>query len=113
MTTDNSKVLSIKFSDKSTLYAAYMPFIKDGALFISTPQEYDLGDDIILLVELLDETEQHSVSGKVVWITPKCAQGGRPAGVGIRLSEESQAFRNKVETYLAGSLQSDRRSDTL
>lgn len=29
-------ILSLKIQDKSVLYAAYMPFVKNGGLFIST-----------------------------------------------------------------------------
>ena len=35
-----SGILSLTIKDKSVLYAAYMPFIKDGGLFIPTNKHY-------------------------------------------------------------------------
>ena len=32
--------------DKSVLYAAYMPFIRNGGLFIPHQQEHKLGDEV-------------------------------------------------------------------
>ena len=53
------------------LYAAYMPFIKNGGLFIPTNKSYKLGDEVFMLLNLMDEQEKIPVAGKVVWITPK------------------------------------------
>ena len=39
-------ILSLTIKDKSALYAAYMPFIKGGGLFIPTKKEYQLGDEV-------------------------------------------------------------------
>jgi len=108
-----SKVLSVAFNDKANLYSAYMPFIKQGAIFIHTNDEYQLGDEVFVLLQLLNDPEQHSVAGKVIWITPKCAQGGRRAGIGLQFNMEGQVARGKIETLLAGALNSERRGDTL
>src|SRR3989338_8322269 len=68
-------ILSLTIKDKSVLYAAYMPFIKNGGLFIPTNKNYKLGDEVFMLLNLMDEPEKIPVAGKVVWITPKGAQG--------------------------------------
>ena len=36
-------ILSLTIKDKSVLYAAYMPFVKHGGLFIPTNKNYRLG----------------------------------------------------------------------
>jgi type IV pilus assembly protein PilZ len=71
-------ILSLTIKDKSVLYAAYMPFIKNGGLFIPTNKSYKLGDEVFMLLNLMDEPEKIPVAGKVAWITPKGAQGNRP-----------------------------------
>ncbi|MDR1661510.1 MAG: pilus assembly protein PilZ, partial [Azoarcus sp.] len=38
-------VLSLNISSKSALYAAYMPFLKNGGVFIPTTRKYSLGDE--------------------------------------------------------------------
>ena len=37
-------ILSLNIKDKSALYAAYMPYVKNGGLFIPTNKQYSLGD---------------------------------------------------------------------
>ena len=47
-------ILSLTIRDKSSLYAAYMPFIKNGGLFIPTNKAYKLGDEVFMLLTLSD-----------------------------------------------------------
>ena len=68
-------ILSLTIRDKGALYAAYMPFVKNGGLFIPTNKGYKLGDEVFMLLTLMDETERIPVAGKVVWVTPKGAGG--------------------------------------
>lgn len=106
-------ILSLTIKDKSVLYAAYMPFIKNGGLFIPTSKSYKLGDEVFMLLNLMDESEKIPVAGKVTWITPKGAQGNRAAGVGVQFNEADNAARSKIETHLAGALKSDRPTHTM
>ena len=106
-------ILSLAIKDKAVLYAAYMPFVKNGGLFIPTKKEYDLGDEVFMLLNLMDEAEKVPVAGKVVWITPKGAQGNRAAGIGVQFNDHDDMARGKIETYLAGALQSDRHTHTM
>ena len=106
-------ILSLTIKDKSVLYAAFMPFIKNGGLFIPTNKSYKRGDEVFMLLNLMDEPEKIPVAGKVVWITPKGAQGSRAAGIGVQFNEGDNTARNKIETYLAGALKSDRPTHTM
>ncbi len=107
-------ILSLTIRDKSALYASYMPFIKNGGLFIPTAKPYSLGDEVFMLLTLMDSKDKLPVAGKVVWITPKGAQGNKTAGIGVQFSElDKGATKNKIENQLAGALKSDRPSHTL
>lgn len=107
-------ILSLAIKDKSSLYSAYMPFVKNGGLFIPTSKKYALNDEVFMLLTLMDETEKLPVAGKIVWITPSGAEGGRIAGIGVQFSNQDKgAVRNKIETYLAGALKSERRTHTM
>lgn len=102
------------FSDEELLYLAYMPFINGGGLFIRTKNIYPLGHQVSLSIQLLNEPENYLLEGKVVWITPKGAQGNKPTGIGVQFtSENSRYFCNKIETYLAGMLKSTQVTDTI
>lgn len=106
-------ILSLTIKDKAVLYAAYMPFVKNGGLFIPTPKQYKLGDEVFVLLSLMEEADRIPVAGKVIWITPKNAAGNRAAGIGIQFNDQDNTARNKIETYLAGALQSDRPTHTM
>lgn len=107
-------ILSLTIKDKNALYAAYMQFVKNGGLFIPTTKRYQLGDEVFMLLTLMDEAERIPVAGKVVWITPMGAEGNRAAGVGVQFSEQDGGVaRNKIEGFLAGALQSDRPTHTM
>lgn len=107
-----SGILSVTIKDKALLYAAYMPFITHGGLFVPTAKEYKLGDDVFMLLTLMDEVEKIPVAGKVVWVTPPHS-GRRQAGVGIQFSAQDDTANKKIEAYLAGSLESDRPTNTM
>lgn len=99
--------------DKAVLYAAFMPFVKGGGLFVPTTRQYKLGDEVFVLLQLMEDPEKIPISGKVIWVSPK-GQGMRAAGIGIQFSgEEGDKARRKIETHLAGALQSDRPTNTM
>ena len=107
-------ILSLTIKDKGALYAAYMPFVKNGGLFIPTNKPYKIGDEIFMLLTLMDEPEKIPVAGRVVWITPKGAQGNHAVGIGVQFNDQGGiAASKKIETYLAGALQSDRPTHTM
>jgi type IV pilus assembly protein PilZ len=113
--TPRPSVLSLNINSKSALYAAYMPYIKSGALFIPTTRSYALGDEIFMLLTLMDEPARLPIAGKVVWITPAGAQGNKNQGIGVQFSgdESGQAARTKIETILGGHLSSPRPTHTI
>ncbi|MDF1821784.1 MAG: PilZ domain-containing protein [Alcanivoracaceae bacterium] len=106
-------ILSLTIKDKAILYSAYMPFVRHGGLFIPTNKDYKLGDEVFLLLNLMEEAEKIPVAGKVIWVTPKGAQGNRTAGVGVQFSDQDDTARRTIENYLAGSLESDRPTHTM
>ena len=106
-------ILSLTIKDKAVLYAAYMPFLTHGGLFIPTSKIYRIGDEVFMLLSLMDETEKIPVAGKVVWVTPRRAQGNRAAGIGVQFNAQDDTAMRQIETYLAGALESDRPTHTM
>lgn len=98
-------VLSLSIKEKSALYAAYMPYLKGGGIFIPTNRAYQLGDEVFMLLNLMDDPNKLPVTGRVVWITPEGAQGNKVQGVGVQFSdnESGMSARNKIEGLLGGS----------
>jgi type IV pilus assembly protein PilZ len=105
-------MLSLTIRDKATLYAAYMPFIKDGGLFVPTDKEYKLGDEVFMVINLEDQKQRIATPGKVVWISPKGGEGGRPAGVGVQFTDGGTAAQ-KIEVLIPGAQDSPRPTHTM
>src|ERR1044072_3998340 len=107
-------LLTLTIKDKSALYLAYMPFIKNGGLFIPTNSSYKLGDEVFMLLNVMGEEEKLPVAGRVIWMTPKGAQGKRTAGIGVQFSEQDRGnTQRKIESYLAGALGGDKPTHTM
>ena len=51
-------ILSLAIKDKGSLYSAYIPFFKGGGIFIPTNKNYALGDEVFMLLTLMEETEK-------------------------------------------------------
>jgi type IV pilus assembly protein PilZ len=109
-----SSISTLAIKDKKQLYKSYMPFITNGGLFIPTKRMYKMGEEVFMLLVLMEETERLPIAGTVVWKTPEGGDANRPAGIGIQLSnKDGGRVRNKIESYLVGALELDRPTHTM
>lgn len=108
-------IVQLAIKEKAALYAAYIPLFKEGGIFIPTQREYNLGDDVYVLLTLPDDTQRYPVAGKVAWVTPPKASGNRVQGVGIRFpaDEKSRVLKVKIEQILGASLASEKPTQTI
>jgi Tfp pilus assembly protein PilZ len=60
-------ILPLTIKDKTALYNAYMPFVRGGGLFVPTAKRYSVGDEVFILLTLMDEKDRLPVPGKVVF----------------------------------------------
>lgn len=108
-------VLSLAIREKAALYAAYMPFLKHGGLFLATTKQHKLGDEIFVILTLMDEPAKHQIAGRVAWITPAGAHHDKAQGVGIHFPDDDsgQRVRQRIEEILGPALRSARATHTL
>ena len=107
-------ILSLTIKDKISLFSAYMPYIRNGGIFIPTNNIYELGEDVFMLITLFDSKDKMPVAGKVVWRTPKGAQLSRIQGIGVQFSTlDKGETRSRIEKQLIGMLSSARKTHTL
>lgn len=108
-------VIQLVFREKGALYAAYIPAFTEGGLFVPTSREYTLGDDIYLLLSLPEDNQRYPVAGKIAWITPANASGGRTQGVGVRFpgDDKTRLLRVKIEQILGTNISSSKPTQTL
>ena len=108
-------VIQLVFREKGALYAAYIPIFTDGGLFVPTTRDYRLGEDIYLLLSLPDDPQRFPVAGKVAWITPVNASGGRTQGVGVKFpnDDKTRLLKLKIEEILGTSIASSKPTQTI
>lgn len=108
-------VIQLVFREKGALYAAYMPLLTDGGLFVPTTRDYKLGEDIYLLLSLPDDPQRFPVAGKVAWLTPANASGGRTQGVGVSFpaDEKTRLLKLKIEQILGTAVSSSKPTQTI
>jgi type IV pilus assembly protein PilZ len=108
-------VLSLNIREKEALYAAYMPFLKGGGIFIPTNRAYELGEQVFMLLSLMDDSQRIAIEGKVVWITPYGVPGKRTQGIGVQFTsdETGASARAQIERILGETLASTRVTHTM
>jgi type IV pilus assembly protein PilZ len=107
-------VLSLAIKEKAALYASYMPWLNSGGLFVPTSRAAQLGDDVYVILSLMDDPAKISIQGKVVWVSPT-STAGRQQGIGLQFNkgEASEQARAKIENLLGSGLKSSRNTHTL
>ena len=114
-TSARPSVIQLSIKEKAALYAAFIPLFSEGGLFLPSTRAYNMGDDVYLLLSLPDDMQRYPVAGKVAWITPAKAAGGRTQGVGITFpkDDKARALRLKIEETLGAMLASDKPTQTI
>ncbi|WP_313950395.1 PilZ domain-containing protein [Accumulibacter sp.] len=108
-------VLSLNINSKSALYAAYMPLLRNGGIFIPTTRNYSIGDEVFMLLSLIDDPAKLPIAGTVVWITPVGAQNNKAQGIGVHFNADEGGIeaRRRIEGLLGGVMQSGRPTHTV
>ena len=107
-------LLQVSIKETAALYAAYMPYVQGGGLFVPTTRPANMGDELYLVLTLMDEPGKLPVTGTIIWITP-AGTPGRQQGIGVRFSadEAGQRARERIEKCLGGALNSSRPTHTI
>lgn len=108
-------VLSLPIKEKAALYAAYMPFLTNGGIFVPTNKSYKIGDEIYLILTLMDDPTKYPIAGKVAWVTPAGANNNKAQGIGVHFSadDSGQRVKLRIEELLGAALRSSRATHTL
>jgi type IV pilus assembly protein PilZ len=82
---------------------AYLPFIEGGGLFIPTvEQNYELGEEIFLKVDLEGEGQPYRLIGKVAWISSHTDHKEFRRGIGIQFQDaEGKRLNQEIKSILA------------
>ena len=100
---ENANMLSVTMDDVAVLHAAYMPFVSGGGIFVPTTPHHALGDEVFLLLGLPGDPNRIPVAGRVVWITPEGARGGKVPGIGVRFDDRDDVARKRIDDILTAA----------
>ncbi|MEB4590355.1 PilZ domain-containing protein [Candidatus Thiothrix sp. Deng01] len=96
--------LSMAIAEKSALHACYMPFIKDGGVFVPTTEKFTLHDEVILHLRLVEDGKKLLIPGRVVWISPGVGHRGTSPGVGLQFTGEQRLRVKQFIEEILGDL---------
>lgn len=97
-------IFSLVIKNELVLHKTYMPFLKNGGLFIPGEHTLQIGEKIFLLLQLINLSEQIPIAAKVVWITFAGAVGNRTPGVGVQFEDQEGEAKIQIENLLASRL---------
>ena len=108
-------VLSLAIKERSALYTAYMPFLKNGGVFVPTTRSHTIGDEIFIILDLMDDPQKYPIAGKVAWVTPAGANNSKTQGIGVQFpdDETGERARMTIEKHLGSVVRSRRSTHTL
>ena len=106
-------IVQYAMPDRDSLLASYMPHISGGGLFVPSKQSVSIGQELLVVASLPEQSIKYPINGKVIWISP-VQSGTKPQGFAIQLNgEKGLAFRNEAERMLAGLIYGDHQSFTM
>ncbi len=109
------KMISISLKDKPTVYYSYMPFFAHGGFFVPTSDPFKMGDEVLLMVDLLDHPDKFILRTHVAWINQNRTSNGQSQGIGLAFGDDETAIKCRmyVEEQLPGLLHTDRATYTM
>ena len=112
-----SRVLQLRLESKPVIYASYMSFLEYGGVFLPTDDKFEMGEEILLVLELvgLGKTEKIFIKTNVCWINANPSASGRPKGIGLAFGSDESGLKAKTifENILSGLLHNERPTYTL
>jgi type IV pilus assembly protein PilZ len=100
-------LVPLRFKSTNQLYKSFMPWLKNGGLFVPTSKRFEMGQKVLMMVVLPGMIDKFPTAGAVAWVCPKDATGHNKPGVGVEfLDEEGVALRLRIEGMLTEQLKS-------
>lgn len=95
------KLLNLVLKDDAALHSSYMPFVRNGAIFVPTnSKSFRFGDEVVVSMHLQSTNKKLAIPGQVVWIAPATCERGEE-GLGIQFAGTTKAkVKLIIETML-------------
>jgi len=96
----HSNLFFLSISSTEILQSIYLRYIRNGGIFIPSVGNYGLGDQVFVLLSLVEENKKIPLCAAVVWITPLQSQENKRPGIGVRFIDPENKTRALIERYL-------------
>ncbi len=107
-------IVPLRFKSANQLYKSFMPWLKNGGLFVPTSKRFEMGQEVLLMVILPGMVDKLPAAGVVAWACPKDVTGHNKPGVGIEFTDqEGVALRLRIESMLVEQLKAKEPTYTL
>ncbi|MDF7675584.1 PilZ domain-containing protein [Neisseriaceae bacterium ESL0693] len=109
------KMLNLSIPDKPELYRSYMSFLQFGGLFARTTDKFQMGDEVLLALNLPSLNEPKFLRTHIVWINRSNTADGQPQGIGMAFGSDAESIEVKriIEDLLPGLLLNEHPTYTL
>ena len=107
--------IKVSIRDRTLLYHSYMKFLRTGGIFISTNAEYKMGENQMIILEIMESEKPFPMMCKAVWFNPKSTSTVKPTGVGFAFPRDEIGIAAKefIEKNLLGLLDNPRPTFTM
>ena len=109
------KMVKMALTDRTTIYNSYMSFLNNGGVFIASDDTFEMGEEVLLVLEIGEALDRFPLKTKVCWINPQRGGSTRPRGVGLAFdgSDVAKNAKHLIENNLAGLLDLPRATYTI
>ncbi len=98
--------LALRFEKFTSFVDEYASWLSLGGMFVATSDLRPVGDIVDLVIELTDGFRLIEAVGEVVWLRPRAAGAGRPAGIGVRFQALDEKGRELILKILEEQVRS-------
>lgn len=107
-------IIPLRFKSLNQLYKSYMPWLKNGGLFLPTSKRFEMGQEILMMVVLPELPDKFPAAGVVSWVCPQNTTGHNKPGVGVEFTDqEGMTLRLRIDGMLGEQLKSGAPTYTL
>ena len=97
----HSNLFFLSIASAEILQSIYLAYIRNGGVFIPTRGSYTLGDQVFVLLSLVEEERKIPLCAAVIWITPIQSQENKYPGIGVRFIDSENKVRGLIERCLS------------
>lgn len=90
-----AKALSVSLRTEESVAQCYMRRVRGGGMVIYNDDEFNIGDEVLIMLSMVNCDGRIPVSCRVVWINPKDGSGGSQM-IGLQFVNDRMGANEKM-----------------